>query len=239
MGLLTIQDMHRQIDQEVQTLGVFAYANRESEEIDIQINTQIYRFIDKVIDFKVKGNKIDLEGFQSDQVTLDNLRTIHIIEEALTITSSTDYVSAPLPNEYYHYVKAKATVSYKCYENKVEVTKTDNVKVRIMNSQDFDIYEKDTFHKTSIESPLGRIVGDKLYVYFDSNFSITGLKLDYIKKPNKVKYNKDGNGDYQASGSVDCNLPDNTHYIITGMASQKIMKIIESSQQKIVNFEQE
>lgn len=239
MGLLSIQDMHRLIEQDVHSLGVFAYGDRESEEIDLQINRQIYKFIDSIIEIKVNGRKVNELGFQDDQVTLDSLRTIHIIDENVTTTETDDYISGNLPDEYYHYVKSTVVTSYTCKENGQNVTKTKTAQVRIMTSQEFDLYKEDSFHKTNIESPLGRIVGNKIYVYFDSTFSISSLKMDYIKKPDIVKFNKDGNGDYQASGSVHCNLPDNTHYTIVDMTTKKIMKVIEAQQQKIVNFEQE
>lgn len=239
---LTIQDTHRQIEEDVQRLGFYVYDNLESEQIDLQINRQIYYAIDGILD-KYFGRKLKIgidQGFQVDQVSLDNLRQQHVKDANTTLTTSTGIGKKfELPADYYHYIKAKATISYSCYEDGVKKTKTEPVKVRIVKSQDIDNMLNHPFHKTVKESPIGEIAGNYVYIYTNSDFDVTEVKLDYIKKPVKVVFAKDISGNYDAANSVHFDIDNSLQYMIIDMTVLKIIKIIESPQQKIINLEQE
>lgn len=240
-ALLNIQDMHRLIEQEIQKMGFFAYDDLESEEIDLQINNQIYEFIEAVLAvYRGQKPKIGVpEGFQADQVSLDSLRTIHVREELRPLNSVTgEGKRFDLPDNYLHHVKTKLTVTYSCVENKQTVIKTVSPKpaLRVAESQNIDIMKASSFYKSKKESPLGEIVGNRVFIY-ENGFTVTEAYLDYITRPAKVVYAKDINGDYTSVGSVDCNLPDSVHYTIVNMTAIKISKIIETPQQKIVNLE--
>lgn len=242
MPLLTIQDMHRLIEQDIQNMGFFAYDDLESEEIDLKINEQIYKFIEAVVD-KSQGRRPRIgvnEGFQENQVNLDSLRTIHIRELSRTLTPITGVgAKFVLPDDYLHHIKSKVTVTYSCVENKETVTKTitPSPSIRIGESQNIDFMKRSAFHKTKKESPLAEIVNNEIFIY-SNGFNITEAYLDYIKRPAKVLYAKDGNGDYDSGNSVDCDLPDTVHYMIVDMTVKKILKVTEAQQQKIVNLEQ-
>jgi len=222
-------------------MGFFAYDDLESEEIDLQINNQIYEFIEAVVAvYKGQKPKVGVaEGFQADQVSLDSLRTIHVREEnrPLTVVSG-EGQKFDLPATYLHHIKTKLTVTYQCIENGQNVTKTVTPKpaLRIGNTQDIDTMKRSSFYKSMKESPLGEIVGDSVYIY-ENGFTVTGASLDYIKRPVKVLYNKDINGAFTPTGSFNCDLPDSVHYTIVKMTAIKIAKIIETPQQKIVNLE--
>lgn len=241
MALLTIQDMHRIIEQKIQKMGFFAYDDLESEEIDLKINEQIYNFVEAVVDITQgrKPNKTIInEGFQEDQVNLDSLRTLHVKDESRSLSSFSEGKRFTLPENYLHHIKTKLTISYNCVENKQTVTKTVTPKpsLRVVASQDIDNMKLSHFYKSKKDSPLGEIVGNYIYVH-ENNFTVTEAFLDYVTKPAKVLFAKDGNGDYDSNASIHCNLPDNVHYMIVNMTAIEIMKVIETQQQKIVNLQ--
>lgn len=238
---LNILNTHRLIEQDVQRLGFYVYDNLETEEIDLQINRQIYTVIDGILDkFFGRTLKIGIDqGFQVNQVTLDNLRLQHVKDATTTLTTFTGGKKLDLPSDYYHYIKAKATISYSCREDGQTVTKTKLVKIRIAESQNVDAMLDNPLHKTVKESPIGEIAGNILYIYTNENFDVTDVKLDYIKKPVQVVFAKDINGDYDSVNSVSFDIDNSLQYMIINMTVLKILKILEISQQKIANLEQE
>jgi hypothetical protein len=240
--LLTVQDIHRLIEQDCQKMGFFAYDSLETEEIDLKINEQIYSFIEAVIDITRRNQpKIGVnEGFQANQVSLDSLRTIHLKDIPLTLDAFDDGMKFSLPDDYLHHIKTKLTIEYLCVDNDGKtVTKiiTPPPSLRIGESQVIDNMRTSSFHKTVKESPLGEIVGNIVYIYTDSDFNLTNAKLDYIKRPAKVTYAKDIGGFYDHGNSVQCDLPPTALYMIINMTVVKILKVIETQQQKIVNLE--
>src|SRR5688500_629673 len=106
MGL-TILDVHRIIEQDVQKMGFFAYKDLEHEEIDIQINRQIDIIVNGILDkhFRRELKLNEEQGFQKNQVTLDNLRRLHkmtvFIPPALNVSDSAKTAFFTLPTDYY------------------------------------------------------------------------------------------------------------------------------------------
>lgn len=228
--------MHNLIEQDVQKMGFFVYDNLEPEEIDLKINESIYAFIEAVLDItKGKQPKIGLEdGFQVNQVSLDSLRTIHVKAAERTVATDSDGFFFLVPENYLHYIKAKLTVTYLCNElnNKnvrVQVTKTLSPPpaLRIGDTQVIDNMRRSAFHKTRKDSPLGEIADTQIYIYGDGIFTVTTAFLDYIRKPAKVSF----------ADPVHCDLPDSVQYMIKDIAVNKILKVIEAPQQKVVNLD--
>ncbi len=241
MSKLTILEMHHLIEQEVQKMGFFAYSNLETEEIDLQINSVIDKFVEDVLDKKSnKRRRLGvLEGFQENQVSLDKLRTIHVKDQTGALQDFDGGKKITFENDYLHFIKAKAVTSYTCTENKKTVTKTLTSGVRIMASTDIDAVVNLPHYKTDKRSPIGEIVNNSLYLYTDSTFAISSLKYDYIRKPVSVLYAKNLDGSIDIPNCVDCDLPASEHRKIVADAALKIMKIIESNPQKILNIQQE
>ena len=247
MASLSILEMHRLIEQDVQKMGYFAYSNLETEEIDLQINTQIDKYIEDVLD--KKANKIRkpgvLEGFQENQVVLDKLRTLHVKDREVAISDFDDSVPTDsgkkftFAEDHLHFIKAKAIVEYDCYENKKKVTKTLLSPVRVLKSTDIDSYRILPFYKTSKNSVLAEIADNSLYLYINDDFKINKVLYDYIKKPAVVKYAKNPDGSYNSGNSVNCDLPLTEHRKIVANTVIKIAMILESNPQKIVNIQQE
>lgn len=244
MAQLTILEFHRILNQELQSMGFFTSQGLESEEIDLQINAQIDLFVEAVIDkFRGRIPKIGVqEGFQANQIRLDDLRTIHVKDQSvnLAVYDTNAGVKFDLPANYSHHIKTKVTWSIPCKDEKGKSsTLTGNSQIRISKSEDIEAARTDVFYKTSKESPLAEIAGNTVYIYTDGFTLGSTAKLDYIKMPAVVKYAKDGSGNYDAAASTHCDLPHTAHRTIIKMTAIHISSIIESNQQKIQNLQQE
>lgn len=239
MNALSILDMHRLVEQDVQKFGFNVYNDFDSEQVDLQLNRQISYLVEGILD-KHFGRQLKVneeQGFQSNQVSLDNLRLQHVIDETQSLSDITDGVKFTLPSAYAHHVRTTVTVSYTCIENKKVITKTQDVDVRLAQSQ-FGM-KNHPFHQTDKDSPLAELVGNTIQIYKNTDFNITAAKLSYIKKPVVVKFGKDISGNYDPNTSVNCDLDPSLHYMVVDMTSIRIMKILESNPQKIINIQQE
>lgn len=244
MAQLTILEFHRILNQELQSMGFFTSQGLETEEIDLQINAQIDLFVEAVIDkFRGRIPKIGVEeGFQANQIRLDDLRTIHVkdLSRNLTVYDTNAGVKFDLPDDYSHHIKTKVTWSIPCKDEKgKDSTLTGNSQIRVTKSEDIEDARNSVFYKTVKENPLAEIAGNTVYIY-TSGFSLgSTVKLDYIRKPVVVKYAKDGSGNYDSGNSVHCDLPHTVHRTIIKMTAIHISTIIESNQQKVQNLQQE
>ena len=239
MGL-TIQDMHRLVEQDVQKMGFAAYKDFETEEIDLQLNRQMYFLIDGILD-KHFGRTLKVDekqGFSINQVTLDNLRNIQIGYWPVVLQFDNDNTySYQLPANYYHFISSRIGISYKCWENDEEITHVDAVNVRVINSQ--NDFRSNPFYKTGRDSPTGELLNNTFFIFTDRTFTITHATLSYIRQPVNMFYAKDVNGEYDHNASSHCDLDASLHYMLVNMTSLKIQEIIESNQQKIVNSQRE
>lgn len=244
MAQLTILEFHRILNQELQSMGFFTSQGLETEEIDLQINAQIDLFVEAVVD-KFRGRILKIgveEGFQANQVRLDDLRTIHVKDFSRNLTPYDTNVGVKfdLPDDYSHHIKTKVTWSIPCKDEKGKnSTLTGNSQIRISKTEDIEAARTDVFYKTTKESPLAEMAGNTVYIYTDGFSLGSTVKLDYIKKPVVVKYAKDGSGNYDAGNSVHCDLPHTVHRTIIKMTAIHISTIIESNQQKVQNLQQE
>ena len=238
---MNIQQMHILIDEGIQKLGYLNYRSLETEQIDLQINKQINRFIDNIVDIwkgaRTTGMK---QGVQKSVPRLDDLRTLQVKNLEISLSNFGTHKQGSLPNYYRHYISFLCDISYQCIENKVLITKTEtNKNVRVVETQNLEYILSSAFYKPTKKSSVIDIAGNTVYLYNDGVFTHSKLFINYIKKPAVVLYNKDGNGDFTSTGSVDCDLPENTHYTIVDMTVKHIGKILESNPQKIVNLENE
>lgn len=243
MAQLTILEFHRILNQELQSMGFFTSQGLEEEEIDLQINAQIDLFVEAVVDkFRGRIPKIGVEeGFQANQIRLDDLRTIHVKDFSRNLAVyDTVGVKFDLPGDYSHHIKTKVTWTIPCKDEKgKDSTLTGDSQIRISKSEDIEAARTDVFYKTTKESPLAEIAGNTVYIYTNGFTLGSTAKLDYIRMPAVVKYAKDGSGNYDSGNSVHCDLPHTVHRTIIKMTAIHISSIIESNQQKIQNLQQE
>jgi len=239
---MNILQFHEIIEQDIQNMGFFTHADLTHEEIDLQINRQIYILLNGILD-KHFGRALKIgpeQGFQSEQVTLDNLRTLTVKDnyyQGVVNVNDPLEVIVPLPPGYYHLIRVTGNIAFDCYENGKKVTKSKVVGIRIVPSQSH--LRENPFHKTGKDSLLGEIADTNLYVLQDTGFRVTGALFTFIRIPAVVKYAEDIDGNYDVGSSTQCDLDLSLHHMIQKMTSIEIMQTLESSQQKIVNFKQD
>lgn len=240
---MTVLDFHRIIEQDIQKMGFFAYADMETEEIDLQLNRQVDFLINGIID-KHFGRVLKInetQGFQKDQVSLDNLRTLHIrdLELALSEVPNKKELVCNLPNDYRHHIRSIAVIKYPCYNSntKSQIDVTDTAPVIIQESQNY--LKNHPFYKSDIDAILGEMNMNVLSLYGAENLSLEKIYMSYIKEPAKITYVKTEDGDYDSINSIQCDLDNSLHAMLARMTSIEIMKIIESNPQKIVSMQQD
>lgn len=75
------------------------------------------------------------------------------------------------------------------------------------------------FYGTSPESPISELAKDYLYVYKDKNFRISGVQINYVRKPRRLSL----------SLSVDCELAEECHQTICDLATEYIKGRMEDA----------
>ena len=114
---MNIQEMHIAVNQGVDKIHSFQADVLLPEEIDIELNKNIHRFISQR--FNSKGNKYGV-GFEESQKRIDDLRTLltevnllPLFKEKVLSNIFIDTVDFPI--DYYHLIRVSAhTAVYKC-----------------------------------------------------------------------------------------------------------------------------
>lgn len=125
---------------------------------------------------------------------------------------------------------------------KVNSTCDDNTAViapvRIVKREFLPRTLKHPFAKSTIESMVGTMVDDKLYIHGDGTLVITDLNINYIKLPQNIVY---GPGYIQPTTvRVDSELPVHTHNEIVDMTVQHMSALIQAPnyQQQVLEARQ-
>ena len=114
---MNIQEMHIAVNQGVDKIHSFQADLILPEEIDIELNKNIHRFISQR--FNSKGNKYGV-GFEESQKRIDDLRTlltevnlVPLFKEQVLTNIFIDTVDFPV--DYYHLIRVSAhTAVYRC-----------------------------------------------------------------------------------------------------------------------------
>lgn len=128
---MTTRDIHIRIEQGLNNIGSFAYADMEHDEIDIAYNSVVYMEIRNV--FRDVDGKINSNNFERNQYYTDYFQ---ILKEQYSNNGvdNGDNHSITLPNDYIHRV------------NDYSVVIAKNCKGQILESSDDEI-EKDFYYK--------------------------------------------------------------------------------------------
>ena len=233
---MNITEMHLAVQQGVDKINSFQADTLLSEEIDLELNKAINKFVN----LKYGKNNIYTKGFEESQKRVDDLRVlIKDVDLKLkfrdtTVNNVYTYISSDLPEDYRFLLKALANVSHKSTcktlntEEQLQVgflTDNDSKAIRRKSSMKFiqqdDILAilSDPFNTTTKEKPLITIEHDSIIVYTNDIFIIDTVKLTYIKNPAKVSL----------SLGVDCELADQTHQEIVDMTINSILEGISDS----------
>jgi hypothetical protein len=242
---MNITEMHLAVQQGVDKINSFQADTLLSQEIDLELN----KAIEKFINLKYGKNNIYGKGFEESQKRVDDLRKI-IKTDSLevsyletTINNKFVYASKSLPADYRYLIKILAGVVYErgcpvltkftqqgLDPVKYPVNKLANCK--FVQQDDIFTLLGDPFNTTKKSKPLVTIEDDKIKIYTNDIFIIKDLKLTYIKNPTKVSLSLD-----DVTESVDCELAEHTHQEIVDMTINSILEGISDPRYKTQQIE--
>lgn len=202
--------MHYDFKTKLNKIDSQQYRNLRIPEIDWKLNEAQELFVKMVAKPRLKNNL----GFETSQRSIDDIRTIVVKDYCSPIINDV----ATLPENYWHYISGKSTMSKgNCKGFKA------TVKIR----QHDDEFEESLFDKSSFEwrevNAVFYEMGLKLHD--DGTFTNNEFCMDYIKKLGYIHNAEDFvGGTYKLpsgeilTGTQDCVLPPHTHREIVDIA---------------------
>ena len=237
---MDINEMHLAVQQGVDKINSFQADTLLPEEIDLELNKAIGKFVN----LKYGKNNIYNKGFEESQKRIDDLRILvkdvslkfKYLEQSVNDTHV--YYSDGFPSDYRFMLKGLGNVQYntKCKglsskEQELDIDILDPIsrKVAIKFVQQDDILTllSDPFNTTSKDKPLITIEDKKLMVFTNDIFIIESVKLTYIKNPSIVSL----------SLNESCELALHTHQEIVDMAISSILEGIGDPRYKTQQIE--
>lgn len=209
---MDVRSMQYDFKQKINKVDSQQYRNLRVPEIDWKLNEATDIFIKSIAEPR-KRNHL---GFEVNQRTIDDIRTIVVNSVSLTATSENIFV---IPDNYMFYLSGEVTLSKEgCGEKNA----------RLIIRQHDDRHEDSPFDNSSYEwgEVNARFVGNTLRLFTDGTFTVTDLKIDYIRKHAYIHNAQDflpgsnynlPNG-VNLIGSQDCELPEHTHREIVDIA---------------------
>lgn len=190
--------------------------NLRIPEIDWKLNEAIDIFIKSIAEPRTYNNL----GFEKNQRTIDDIRTIVVNDKIIPATKLNDYeYYIELPEDYMFYISSNSIL---------KKGTCDNIKSKNHLRQHDDNHELSPFDKSSFEwrETNIRFFDKGIKIFTDGKFSIKELELNYIRKhayvhnaqgflPNKTYKLPNGTN---LTGMQDCELPEHTHREIVDIA---------------------
>jgi hypothetical protein len=218
---MTVSEMHYAVDQGLQKVGSYVYDTFLPEEIDFFLNKMQERFVkDRV--FKASDPK--RLGFSFNQKRLDDIKTLIEVDfnegfgiEVSTVAPKKSYGLPPDTGSsaYMFLLGIQARIRRMHCDSNDAI----DVPVRVVEQDKVHEMMRNPFMTSTINSPLGVLVGPEVIVYQNpKKFILKGVIIDYIRKPSKINL----------SSSNDCELLEHTHHEIVDMTVKHILEIIES-----------
>lgn len=207
---MTIKEMHYDLKMKLNKVDSQQNENLLIPEMDWVLREAEGLFIKMIAEPRIKSYL----GFEMNQRTIDDIRTLVVKDKELNILDNT----SSLPDNYLHFVKAEVEMSK---------GKCTAVKGRVHIRQHDDEFEESPFDKSSFEwrTVNGVFYENGVKFYTDNTFSINKAYMSYIKQPRLIHNAEDfRGGSYQLlsgqilNGSVDSELPKHTHPEIVDIA---------------------
>ena len=212
---MTIQDMHRRIEQETFHIdGLFP------ERIDEILNDTIEDFIRSKLP---KKRNFYQEGIDDTVIGAKDLDTLKVFREILTPDGLPEIVSEGfvIPSTCLYPISFDSELYYSMTYKPATVDHPRKISYgRVIDFEYMGEVMSNAIKKSDYKSPLGVLVNSKLKVVKDKSFIIKELYLTYLRKPNTVSV--------ISNPKVDCDLPENTHALIVNRAIAYILENSES-----------
>lgn len=198
---MTIREMHYAFKLGMNKLDSNQNRNIEIPEIDFLLNQALSLYVNNI--FFPRDHRIP--GFETTQRSIDNIRSLVIPAEKLTVTNKI----AVFPQAYWHFVKA------------VGNAKQGNCRkeIRLFPQQHDDLFQENSVYESSFDwETLNFTFTSRGLELSYSGFEVEDVRLTYIKKHpyihNAEDYDPDGyislDNETPLTGHQNCELPDDS-----------------------------
>lgn len=174
-----IKQLHTLIEQGLQNIGVFAYADMLPEELDLAINDRMIKMMDEQVqplkNVKSKELKFKL------QYILDRFQNLQVKELPLDVTLVDNVYVADLPDNYLHLIADISKVLSECNLANVTTGSIQEGNFYLVKGQKSIIYNGDTYPTGSIFVGV-RVAG---YTYSGTG-TLLLIKLEANKRANRL-----------------------------------------------------
>ena len=228
---MDIQKMHLAVQQGVDKINSFQADTLLPQEIDLELNKAIGKFVN----LKYGKNNLYNKGFEESQKRIDDLRSI--VKEVSGIqptyeggyTNRINLYTFELPENYRFALAINLQVLTKSDCTPLEYDEiqgsfnsqvTNGSLIRTFATAKFTQLDDlgtllmDPFNTTTKAKPLYTISGNLIEVYTNDIFIIEDAKIKYLKNPAVVSL----------SSGNSCELADHTHQEIVDMAISSILE---------------
>jgi len=212
------------IKQRLNKLASLDYDNFECWQIQEAFNKAQLEWIRR----QVYGINTRKEGTEQSTGLIDDLRII-MTDKVLVPTDKKIYVESALPSDYLYYVRIDVLANSECCPDKRRMT------VYEVEEANMGLLLTSDTKGPSFEwaETLSTLVGDKLRVYTNGEFTVTDVNLVYYRRPQDVKFAGcvDPSNGQAITANVICEFKDDIAEIMVDEAAAILAGDIESMNQ--------
>lgn len=221
---MTTKELHILIQQGLQNLDIFRYAEVSAAELDIHINHIVFKLVESY--FQPEGRALP---FLDIQFAVDDLRVLEQTNK-LTASGANNLYFINFPANYNHLLEDVSILEYSCYENNKLVKKQKRAENRLTKPQIKERIKNSFFNRTNINSPISYIQGNSLFVLGNDEFIVKEVEITYSKKPQVIEF--------IPNITTVLEFPDVTCYKIVEAVVIYLAKITEQNPNKIISLQQ-
>jgi hypothetical protein len=212
------------IKQRLNKLASLDYDNFECWQIQEAFNKAQLEWIRR----QVYGMNTRREGTEQSTGLIDDLQVI-MTDRVLIPTDKKIYVESTLPDDYMYYVRVDVLANSECCPEKRRMT------VYEVEEANMGILLTSDTKGPSFEwaETLSTLVGDKLRVYTNDEFTVTDINLVYYRRPRDVRFAGcvDPNNGQAITANVTCEFKDDIAEILVDETAAILAGDIESMNQ--------
>lgn len=211
------------IKQRLNKLASFDYDNLECWQIQEAFNKAQLEWIRR----QVYGLNTRKQGSEQSTGLIDDLRVM-LESKPLAVTNNKTFAESILPPDYLYYVRVDAMAKSDCCpERRMTIYEAEEANMGILLTSDTK--------GPSFEwgETLSTLVGDKVRVYTNNEFSISSVTLTYYRRPKDVQFTgcvNPNTGQVSVTESI-CEFKDDICEILVDEAAAILAGDIESMNQ--------
>lgn len=212
------------IKQRLNKLASLDYDNFECWQIQEAFNKAQLEWVRRM----VYGINTRKEGAEQSTGLIDDLRVL-LTDSVLQPTDKKIYAESTLPADYLYYVRVDVLANSKCCPEKRRMTvyEAEEANMGILLTSDT---KGPSFEWAET---LSTLVGDKVRVYTNEEFTVTDVTLVYYRRPRDVKFNGcvDPSTGAAITADITCEFKDDIAEILADETAAILAGDIESMNQ--------